>query len=248
VNRSASGDLLEFLHRWGGRLGLLKPSTATVQSMANHIFFLQLMEKTNNFTNTRWLGREIRQNVLDLWVIQETISDLRPELLIETGTHEGGSALFYANLFDLLGYGQVITVDVEKNHDFTHPRIEFLTGSSVDPKVTRRIEDAVSSASGHVMVILDSDHHEAHVRAELEAYAPLITPSSYLLVQDGIIDTMPILRKRHEPGPLPAIRDFLKRHSEFEVDFEKCRKFLVTHHPEGWLKKKETGAAARSPA
>src|SRR5580765_5452361 len=93
VNRTASGDLLEFLHRWGGRLGLLKPSTAAVQSMANHIFFLQLMEKTNNFTNTRWLGREIRQNVLDLWVIQETISDLRPELLIETGTHEGGSAL-----------------------------------------------------------------------------------------------------------------------------------------------------------
>ena len=50
--------------------------------------------------------------MLDLWTIQETISEVRPALLIETGTHRGGSALFYAQLMDLLGTGRVLTIDI----------------------------------------------------------------------------------------------------------------------------------------
>ena len=53
------------------------------------------------------MGVPIWQNVLDLWTIQETISELKPALLIETGTNRGGSALFYAHLMDLLGHGPV---------------------------------------------------------------------------------------------------------------------------------------------
>ena len=62
-----------------------------------------LIAKTGNFATTSWLGTPIWQNVLDLWTIQETIAELRPGLLIETGTNRGGSALFYAHLMDLLG-------------------------------------------------------------------------------------------------------------------------------------------------
>ena len=62
-----------------------------------------LINRTGNFGSTRWLGTPIWQNVLDLWTIQEAIAEIRPKLLIEVGTHKGGSALFYANLMDLLG-------------------------------------------------------------------------------------------------------------------------------------------------
>ena len=32
-----------------------------------------------------------------------------------------------------------------------------------------------------VLVLLDSNHTEAHVRDELDAYAPLVTPGSYIV-------------------------------------------------------------------
>jgi cephalosporin hydroxylase len=92
-----------------------------------------------------------------------------------------------------------------------------------------------------VLVTLDSDHRQEHVRHELECYAPLVTAGSYLLVQDGVIDTLPMLAGGR-PGPLGAIEDFLRTHAEFELDEERGRKFLISHHPKGWLRRKSTQA------
>jgi cephalosporin hydroxylase len=85
------------------------------------------------------------------------------------------------------------------------------------------------------MVVLDSDHAEPHVRAELEAYGPLVTPGALMLVQDGIIDTMRAFRGAR-PGPIGAIKDFLAQHPEFTVE-DRAQQFLVTHHPLGWLRR-----------
>src|SRR4051794_10505330 len=155
----------------------------------HRLFHTELVEKTDNFNDTTWLGQPIWQNILDLWTIQETIHEVRPALLIETGTNQGGSALFYAHLFDLLGHGRVITCDVDRMHDLSHPRIEFVVGSSVDSAVVDRISAAAQSVTGPVMAILDSNHSHDHVAAELELYAPLVTRGSYILAQDGVIDT-----------------------------------------------------------
>lgn len=200
-------------------------------------FFMDLIGRTENFTGVTWLGRPIWQNVLDLWITQEVIAQLRPALIIECGTNRGGSALFYAHLFDLMGHGRVITVDVEKMHDLSHPRVTWLLGSSVDPAIVAEMHKAALAASGPVFVILDSDHRAAHVAAELEAYGPMVTPGSYLLVQDGVIDTLPAFR-HGRPGPLPAIRAFLKRHQEFEVQRTLGERFIITHHPMGWLRRR----------
>src|SRR5258708_550322 len=99
------------------------------QPTISSVFFQELIAKTNNFGSVTWLGYPIWQNILDLWTIQETIALVRPALLIECGTHRGGSARFFAHLFDLMGGGQVVTVDVERRHDLSHPRITFLIGS-----------------------------------------------------------------------------------------------------------------------
>jgi cephalosporin hydroxylase len=201
-------------------------------------FFGDLIEKTENFSNVTWLGNPVWQNVLDLWIMQETIAEIKPALLIETGTNRGGSALFFAHLFDLMGQGRVITIDVEKLHDITHPRIEFLLGSSIAPAIIDIVRATAVAVGGPVMATLDSDHCQDHVRAELEAYAPLVTPGSYILVQDGVIDTLPRFAGGR-PGPLPAIEDFLKTATDFELDEERSRKFLVSHHPKGWLRRRE---------
>jgi cephalosporin hydroxylase len=130
----------------------------------------------------------------------------------------------------------VVTVDVERLHDVEHPRIEFVIGSSVGDEALGRMHEAVEASDGPVMVILDSDHSYAHVAAELAAYHEFVTPGSLLLCQDGIIDELPML-KDDRPGPLPAIREFLAAHREFRIDDRYNRRFIVTHHPEGWLRR-----------
>lgn len=58
-----------------------------------------------------------------------------------------------------------------------------------------------------------------------------------MLVQDGVIDVLP--RFAHaRPGPLPAIEKFLASRSDFEVDPRWDQRFLVTHRPSGWLRRR----------
>jgi cephalosporin hydroxylase len=211
------------------------PSRSLWQRAISYLFYRELIRSTGNFSEVRWLGRQMWQDPIDAWVIQEAIAEIRPALLLEAGTNRGGSALYYANLFDLLGNGRVVTVDVERMHDISHPRIEFLIGGSTDPDIVGTMTARAEEADGPVIVILDSDHSEHHVRAELDAYAPLVTPGSFVMVQDAIIDTMRHFRG-DRPGPLGAIKGFLAQHPDYTFE-DRARHFLVTHHPMGWIRR-----------
>jgi cephalosporin hydroxylase len=201
------------------------------------LFLRDLIEETSNFGLVKWLGYPLWQNVLDLWIIQEIIAEVRPGLLIESGTNKGGSSLFFANLFDLMGKGSVVTIDIERMHDLSHPRITYLIGSSTSGEVVETVRKRAAGSKGPVMVILDSDHSQQHVRCELECYTPLVTPGSYCLVQDGVIDTLSRFRS-FRPGPLPAIEEFLRTNQDFDLDEERSKRFLISHHPKGWLRRK----------
>lgn len=212
----------------------------TLGPIVHTLFFRELFSKTRNFGNVTWLGYPIWQNVLDLWTIQETIAEIKPALLVETGTNRGGSSFFYGQLFDLMGAGEVITVDVEKLHDLKHPRVTYLIGSSVSETVLATVQQRVANCNGPIMVILDSDHSKSHVLDELRHYGPMVTPGSYCLVQDGVVDVLSTL-KGARPGPLAALEEYLKTTNAFEIDHERCERFLITHHPKGWLRRR--GAA-----
>src|SRR5438445_331415 len=118
------------------------------------LFFRELIGKTNNFGSVTWLGHPIWQSILDLW-------NLCPQLLIECGTNRGGSSLFFAHLFDLMGQGEIITVDVERLHNLSHPRVTYLVGSSTSDEVMETIRRRAAECSP-VMDILDSDHSRDH--------------------------------------------------------------------------------------
>jgi cephalosporin hydroxylase len=213
--------------------------TRSGRSAINRLFYRDLIVRTGNFASISWLGRPIWQNPLDLWTTQETIAEVRPALLIETGTFKGGSALFYAHLMDLLGQGRVVTIDIEDDPQREdHPRITYVKGSSTDPEIFERMRREAEEADGPVMVILDADHSRDHVARELELYGGLVTPGSYLLSQDGIIDKLE--RFRHSrPGPLDANRAFLEQHPEFEQNSARNERFGITHHPLGWMRRRQ---------
>jgi cephalosporin hydroxylase len=82
------------------------------------------------------------------------------------------------------------------------------------------------------------------VREELEAYAPLVPKSGYLHVQDGMLDHLPRWRA-HRPGPAAAIREFLRAHPEFERDVELERRYVMTAHVSGWLRRRAHAAELR---
>ena len=216
--------------------GLIKVWRRTLRRPVARLYHYDLIVSTDNFDSLSWAGRPIWQNPLDLWTIQEAISEVQPGLLIETGTHRGGSAQFYADLMDVLGFGKVLTIDVVDIHDLDHERVRFLHGSSTAPEIVEEVRREVERTEGPVMVILDGNHDRDHVAAELELYAPMVTPGSLLLSQDGIIDKLWIFRDTR-PGPLGANREFLERHPEFEYDRERNERFILTHHPLGWMRR-----------
>ena len=197
----------------------------------------QLIQKSNDFSDVTWLGVPVWQPLPDLWTLQEALADVRPAWLIECGTYKGGSSYFFAQLFALMNHGRVITVDIKKMHDLSHPRVTYLIGDCASEAIVSRIRAEAAMTTGPIMVVLDSDHSAAHVRRELDAYHRLVTPGSYLHVQDGAIDTIDLFAA-DRPGPLVAIEAFLAGHPEFEVDEARVNRFLFTHHPKGWLRRR----------
>jgi cephalosporin hydroxylase len=184
---------------------------------------------------TRWLGVRLGKLPQDLWIYQELIAETRPQVLVETGTAFGGSALFFASLFDLLGEGRVVSVDLDLRGDVPqHQRIEYIQGSSVAPDVLDRVRQSVAGAD-RVMVVLDSDHAADHVRQELHAYGPLVTVGCYVVVEDSYVHGRPLM-PGFGPGPGDAVDDFLRESDAFVADRTRER-FGVTLNPGGWLRR-----------
>src|SRR5512138_524771 len=84
----------------------------------------------------QWGGRFIWKNPLDLFVYAEIVREVRPALVIETGTHEGGSALFWADMLSLYAPGGlVVTIDRIDSGLVSDERIVYLVGDSVSPEI-----------------------------------------------------------------------------------------------------------------
>jgi cephalosporin hydroxylase len=201
---------------------------------------------TYHFT---WMGRPVIQFPQDLVAIQEVVWRVNPEVIIETGVAHGGSLVFYASLLELLGGpGVVIGVEIdlrEHNRDAleAHPmakRIAVVQGSSTDQVVVDEVRRLAAGRKG-VLVVLDSNHEHGHVLRELELYSPLVTPGSYLIVCDTIIEDMPPDAFPDRPwgvgnNPRTAVEEFLRHNSDFEVDTRLESKLLITVSPGGYLR------------
>ena len=197
--------------------------------------------------NFSWMGRPIIQYPQDIMALQEIVWRTRPELIIETGIAHGGSLVFFASMLELIGgEASVLGIDIDiRAHNRAaieaHPmarRIAMIEGSSVGPEI---VGAAAKHAAGkRTMVVLDSNHTQEHVAAELKAYAPLVTTGCYLVVLDTIIEDMPAAFFADRPwgpgnNPKSAIREFLAGTDRFFVDREIDNKLLISVGPQGYL-------------
>jgi len=203
-----------------------------------------------------WLGRPVIQLPDDLMRLQEAVYALQPDVIVETGVAHGGSIVFNASLCRLLGRGRVIGVDIAtrphnrqaiEQHPLS-PYITLIDGDSVDAQTLARVKAEIRPGE-RVLVLLDSNHGRAHVRAELEAYGELVSIGSYIVVADGYMRELALSHHGRDEwstdNPLEAAHDFLAEHPEFRLEvpghaFDESRSVPVgtmTCWPDGWLKR-----------
>jgi cephalosporin hydroxylase len=199
-----------------------------------HDLYFQRWARGADTINLSWFGHTLLKCPLDLWVYQELLVRTRPDFVIETGTLAGGSALYFAMLFDLIGHGKVITIDINARPELPqHPRITYITGSSIDGQVSANVSTTVGDE--RAMVILDSDHTAPHVYAEMVAYSALVKKGDYLIVEDTNVDGYPAIPD-FGPGPMEAVDRFLAENPDFVID-RRCERFLMTLNPRGYLRR-----------
>ncbi len=201
-----------------------------------------------------WLGRPVIQLPEDLVRVQEVIYRVQPDVIVETGVAHGGSLIFYAGLFKAMGKGRVVGVDIEirpanRTVIEQHPlgsAITLIEGSSVDEETLRAVRAQIRPGET-VMVILDSDHSKRHVSLELDAYAPLVTPGSYIVATDGIMQDLADMPRGKDDwswnNPATAAREFAAAHPEFVLEqpawfFNESELAKnITHWPDAWLRR-----------
>ncbi len=222
--------------------GVKKVSSVVQRNVNNKLDYFAISRFHRAFYNSSqtwrantWLGVPTYKCPLDCWIYQEIVGEVKPDLIIECGTARGGSTLFLASLCDLLGGGEIISVDTWDLPDRPqHPRITYLLGSSTAEAIVEQVKKATPGKS-RIMVILDSDHSRQHVARELEIYSELVTKDSYLIVEDSNINNHPV-KPDFGPGPMEALHDFLKVNHNFEIDRSRER-LLLTFNPDGYLKR-----------
>lgn len=231
----------------------------------------------NYAQNFSWLGRPIIQVPQDIYAIQEIIWRVRPDLVIETGIAHGGSLVLSASMLALLDYcdasamnqsfspqeskRRVVGIEIDirphnrqaiEQHPLCH-LIEMIEGSSVDSGVVQRVQ-TIAADYKRILVFLDSNHTHEHVLAELESYAPLVSPDSYCVVWDTGVEDLPDGFVTDRPwgkgnNPKTAVIDYLKKlqggaikasngaRLNFEIDKTIEHKIAITASSDGFLRR-----------
>jgi len=227
--------------------------------------------------NFSWMGRPIIQLPQDIYAIQELVWKVKPDLIIETGIAHGGSLILSASMLAMLDYcdaveggktldpkasnRKVIGIDIDirahnrkaiEAHPMSH-MIEMIEGSSIDAEVISQVFD-ISKQYKTILVMLDSNHTHEHVLAELEAYAPLVSPGSYCIVWDSGVEDLPDGFVSDRPwgkgnNPKTALLEYIDNLSDgsilatdglplkFEIDKEIEHKIAITASADGFLRR-----------
>ena len=179
-------------------------------------FWLQFVVTSRDAELPTWQGVPAWKPPGELWILQEIVYKIRPDVIVETGTYKGGTALFFATLLDLQKRGKVVSIDIRDwQPKPQHDRVRYLIGSSTAPEIVSEVQAAIDPGAV-VLVDLDSAHSKEHVLAELRAYADVVSVGSYIIVEDAKFSRtiLPDLRE----GPGQAVDEFLSGNHNFVND------------------------------
>jgi cephalosporin hydroxylase len=211
-----------------------RPETPTPVPQELTWGFTEAVWRSLPWTRTTWLGRRIETAPTDLLAYQEMIAGVRPDWVIETGTGDGGRALFLASVCELVGHGAVVSVDENLADDVPrHGRLHYVRGAAHDAETVRQVRALVGD--GRALVVLGSCADRATTTAAFNAYAPLVPVGSYVVVADTIVNGHPVWPE-FGPGPAESVKQILNARGEFVPD-PTMEKYSLTFNPGGFLKR-----------
>ena len=187
-----------------------------------------------------WMGRQLLQLPSDVLRLQEALFRLRPDVIVETGVYDGGSSLLFATVCRMIGHGRVIAIESSVREGVREALdaagVSLIEGDSSSPETAAEVRRLIP-AGVVVFVFLDSDHSRSHVARELDLYAPLVSPGSWIVAADGIMADLADVPHgdpswEHD-NPAAAVRDFLSTHAEFAIECEET----LTYFRNGWLRR-----------
>lgn len=181
---------------------------------------------TGDWMRTKYKGIPIFKYATDLYIYEQILQETKPDLIIETGTLEGGSALWFADHSD----AKIITIDT-KPVPQQHLGIQYVTGNSLDKQI---------SIKGYerVMIILDSDHRKDYVLAEIKKYAPLVSKGCYLVIEDTFLSRYMNNEDGHNDysggSSWEAVQEW--NQNGFAHNDTLSNMFTLSMNPGGWFK------------
>jgi cephalosporin hydroxylase len=196
-----------------------------------------------------WQGETILQTPEDIITLQEIISELKPEVIIEVGVAWGGTMLFYDSLSKQNDIKKIIGIDIyipdhlkksiygkAKNNN-----IHLYEEDSTNLKLFQTIKKKIKNNKG-ILIHLDSDHTKEHVLKELNIFSKLCKKNDVIIVGDTIIEYIPKQTHRVRDwkkgnNPKNALDIFLKKNKTFEIDKKICAKQMFTNNPKGYIRK-----------
>ena len=183
----------------------------------------------------RYRGLPLLKNPFDLALYPMLLERVRPKTLIEIGSFDGGSAVWFA---DQAPQMQVVSIDVRPPAAIAHPRVRFLRGDAheLESVLTR---DVMTAIERPLVVVEDSSHRASTTRAVLDFFDEWLRPGEYIVIEDGILTAMRVADS-YDGGPLHAIHEFLARsHKRYEIDRTLCDYFghNVTWNVDGYLRR-----------
>ena len=211
------------------------------------------LERVSRHKRDTYAGVRLAKFPEDLRVYEHLLWAAAPNVVIEIGALQGGSALWFRDrLRTLAGYGRigsplVISIDVEirgarEALSAVDPGYEetitLLAGNVMDPDLPREVE-ALLPADARCMVVEDSAHVFETTMAALTGFARFVPPQGFFVVEDGCVDCEAMrLREDWPRGVLPAVREWRKspegRKFKLRRDLEI---YGLTAHPEGFLQR-----------
>jgi cephalosporin hydroxylase len=231
------------------------------QMKAQSIAWLVAAAPHGHLYRHRWLGERFFHLPGDMIALQEILATVRPRLVVNTGIAAGGGPIYLASILELLGGdGMVAAIDPKLQPHYRdavvqHPlahRIRIIEGSSIDPGVVEEVR-ALAANRGPVVVVLDLIHTHAHVLGELRMLGPLVSPDSYIVVLDTVMEDLPAEMFEGKPygkgnNPGTAVRAFLEEDDRFEVDYSFEDRVLLTLAPGGFLRRRAKASQAADAA
>lgn len=190
---------------------------------------------------SRYRGRSFLKSPFDVALYLQLLERMRPRTVIEIGSKEGGSALWFADMLSTRNVeARVLTIDLQPPRDLDDPRITALAcdAASLGDVLTKEL---LGKLPRPWLVTEDSAHTFEVCLAVLDFFDGHLSGGDYIVIEDGIVADMPgPAYEAFEDGPNRAVAAFLdRRRDTYRIDASLCDHFghNVTYNPNGWLER-----------